>query len=141
MKRIIFVLLVSTIASVLILLTPHYFYNDSNSIFEIIVIASIILNMLYCLFLKRIKRCNYTLLAVLNLIYTIIAVTSNDELQYYRVRFFLIFFKSIRFERVTFNIFEGAWIITLLLIIVVHLRIIFLAYKGYKNEKQNMKIM
>lgn len=125
----------NTLSLLLILLTPSYFYNDTNSFLDKIILFFIVLNLSYKLLVKSINRNHLLILAFLNFSYVILTVTSNEELEYYQLRIFNLFFNNYRINFKAFIYIEIIWMIIFVIISITQLLIL---YKLFKLKKRNV---
>jgi|GEM_PF-6677379 hypothetical protein len=125
MKKVSFCLNVATIA--LVIATSDSFYNDYIMFFDIFLFVSIILNFLLFRFRKFHLIKNYLIMSIIQIVYCLLTVASNIELEYQRSRLCDIFSKPEIFNSNILSFLENVSILIFVLFIILELRFIYLS--------------
>ena len=89
MKQISFILNFITI--LLIVITPSFFHNDFTSLADCCIIFSLILNLILFKFRNYTFLKSYLVISICQIMYCLITVSSNSELNHQRSRIFELF--------------------------------------------------
>lgn len=123
MKKVPFYLNFITVA--LIIATSNSFYNDYIMFFDSVLVISITLNFLLLRFRKYFSLKSYLILSIVQLIYCLLTVSSNVELEYQKSRISDIFLKSETFTPNLLSILENGSIFIFLFFIILEIRYIY----------------
>ncbi|BFO66176.1 hypothetical protein KCF3NO3_21590 [Chryseobacterium sp. KCF3-3] len=120
--------LINLITLIIIFVTPQSFHDDTTKSFDNLIITVTILNVLLGSLKKiNIKKYNFYIVSLLQLIYCIITISYYDHNNFYWLRLFAIFSK----ENKVFNVdllssLDTLMYYIILIIVILHLRNLFL---------------
>lgn len=120
--------LISLITLIIIFITPQSFHDDTTKSFDDLIIIGTILNVLLGSLKKiNIKKYNFYVVSLLQMIYCVITISYYDHNDFYWLRLFAIFSKENKVFNVDFlSSLETLMYYVILIILILHIRNIFL---------------